>query len=242
MCRYLCLPILTKVARSVIQRQPDLYLGVQEKSTDICQAFFGDFNDWVKEIKDRATNMVVSTQKTARDVQEVLTVSENIKAIRTVASQAFSNAGVPQPLLGDRPRVLQLEDASTSFGSSGVSSGGEDGDVVDVTSSFDHTGRQTSDLQTADPAPGSSGGSSSTMPAQDGEGTSNTDGALGASVSLNASQVLKDSLVSLGESLGGELFLGFVSLCVPHILCGCQSFCVHNWLCVPSFEDSNQHE
>ncbi len=42
---------LGQVAKSVLQRQPDLQLGIQEKSTEMCQAFFGDFDSWVKEMK-----------------------------------------------------------------------------------------------------------------------------------------------------------------------------------------------
>jgi len=56
-----------QVAKSVLQRQTDLQLGVIEKSTELCQAFFHDFDTWVLEIKVRITRRI-ATAYNARDL------------------------------------------------------------------------------------------------------------------------------------------------------------------------------
>eukprot|EP00750_Incisomonas_marina_P016970 INCI19703.2.p1 GENE.INCI19703.2~~INCI19703.2.p1 ORF type:complete len:462 (+),score=88.20 INCI19703.2:1573-2958(+) len=186
---------LGQVAKSVLQRQPDLHLGVMEKSTDMCQAFFRDFDKWVEEIKDKAGAMVVSTHKTARSVQDVVATSDTIKAMRAVASTAFGAPSSPSPSsrLEDRPAILQITDQQPSR-KVNVGGGVE---VQDVTNSFHPSGSNIS----LDSISGSDASSSERGDSQE---PTTRHAEPGHKPAVNASQFLRESLVGMGDSLAGS--------------------------------------
>ena len=98
---------LGQVAKSVLQRQPDLHLGVMEKSTDMCQAFFRDFDKWVEEIKvrrqfDRFCDSGVAVA--ARLYLNILIGGYTYVILSVIAGQSWRNGCFNSQDSSERPR------------------------------------------------------------------------------------------------------------------------------------------